>query len=50
MLKRVAVLIGASYKEFLDLMVFSMHERGSDVDTLSRNARVTRWCVCILSF
>lgn len=34
MLKRVAVLIGVSYEEFLDLMDFSMSDRGGDVDSV----------------
>ena len=34
MLSRIAVLIGVSYEEFLDLMDYSMTDRGGDVDAL----------------
>ena len=34
MLSRVAVLIGVSYDEFLDLMDYSMTDRGGDVESL----------------
>ena len=34
MLSRVAVLVGVSYQEFLELVDYSMSDRGGDVDAL----------------